>query len=165
MSHDQEYRDIAKTIIDSNLYMTLGTADESGRPWVSPVYFASCDHYRDFYWVSSPEATHSRNLAQRPALSIVIFDSRVPEGSGQALYMSATAEVLVAGELARGLEIYPRPAEREAGPLAAGELLPPADSRMYRATVSAYSILCPKPLGEPCVDHGIAPDHRTAVTL
>jgi Pyridoxamine 5'-phosphate oxidase len=134
MSHDQEYRDIAKTIIDSNLYMTLGTADESGRPWVSPVYFASCDHYRDFYWVSSPDATHSRNLAQRPALSIVIFDSRVP-------------------------------AEREAGPLAAGELLPPADSRMYRATVSAYSILCPKPLGEPCVDHGIAPDHRTAVTL
>jgi pyridoxamine 5'-phosphate oxidase-like protein len=29
---------IARTIIDSNFYMTLGTADENGRPWVSPVY-------------------------------------------------------------------------------------------------------------------------------
>jgi Pyridoxamine 5'-phosphate oxidase len=28
---------IARSIIDSNFYMTLGTADENGRPWVSPV--------------------------------------------------------------------------------------------------------------------------------
>jgi hypothetical protein len=26
---------IARTIIDANFYMTLGTADENGRPWVS----------------------------------------------------------------------------------------------------------------------------------
>ena len=32
---------IAKAIIDSNLYLTLGTADEAGRPWVSPVYYAT----------------------------------------------------------------------------------------------------------------------------
>jgi hypothetical protein len=27
---------IARTMIDSNFYMTLGTADENGWPWVSP---------------------------------------------------------------------------------------------------------------------------------
>ena len=36
----------ARTIIDANLYMTLGTADETGRPWASPVYFARADRDR-----------------------------------------------------------------------------------------------------------------------
>jgi hypothetical protein len=71
----------ARAIIDSNFYMTLGTADEEGRPWVSPVYYAA-EGYAKFYWVSSPEATHSRNLAVRPEVSVVIFDSRTPVGSG-----------------------------------------------------------------------------------
>jgi pyridoxamine 5'-phosphate oxidase-like protein len=39
--------------------MTLATADERGRPWVSPVFYA-VDGYRDFYWISSPEVTHYR---------------------------------------------------------------------------------------------------------
>ena len=29
---------MAKDIIGSNPYMTIATADEVGRPWVSPVY-------------------------------------------------------------------------------------------------------------------------------
>jgi hypothetical protein len=36
-----------REILDANLYMTLGTSDAAGRPWVSPVYFASAD-YADF---------------------------------------------------------------------------------------------------------------------
>ena len=55
---------MAKDIIDSNPYMTLGTADGSGCLWASPVYDAP-DGYSQFYWVSSPEATHSRNIAAR----------------------------------------------------------------------------------------------------
>jgi len=39
---------IARTIIDTNFYMTLGTADENGRPWVSPVYYAH-QGYANFY--------------------------------------------------------------------------------------------------------------------
>jgi endonuclease YncB( thermonuclease family) len=31
----------ARAIIDATLYLTLGTVDPSGRPWTSPVYFAS----------------------------------------------------------------------------------------------------------------------------
>jgi hypothetical protein len=37
---------LARAILDASLYMTLGTADESGRPWVSPVYYAA-DGYQD----------------------------------------------------------------------------------------------------------------------
>jgi nitroimidazol reductase NimA-like FMN-containing flavoprotein (pyridoxamine 5'-phosphate oxidase superfamily) len=61
--------------------MTLATADETGCPWASPVWYAA-EGYARFYWVSSPEAKHSRNLAVRPRLSIVIFDSRAPVGTG-----------------------------------------------------------------------------------
>ena len=32
MDRRQDLGAIARTIIDSNLYMTLGTADEAGRP-------------------------------------------------------------------------------------------------------------------------------------
>ena len=95
----------ARGIVDANLYMVLATADASGRPWASPVYFAHAD-YTELYWVSSPEATHSRNIAVRPEVSIVIFDSRVPVGAGQGVYMTAVAEELAGAELGRGLEVF-----------------------------------------------------------
>ena len=99
MSDTQELADVARAIIDANSYMTIGSADENGLPWVSPVWFAPADH-REFFWVSDPDATHSRNIAARPQVSIVIFDSRVPIGTGQAAYIAATAEQL-AGRGAR----------------------------------------------------------------
>jgi nitroimidazol reductase NimA-like FMN-containing flavoprotein (pyridoxamine 5'-phosphate oxidase superfamily) len=55
----------ARSIIDASLYLVLATADGTGRPWSSPVYFAH-DRYAEFLWVSAPEAEHSRNIAARP---------------------------------------------------------------------------------------------------
>lgn len=53
---------LERAIVDANLYMVLGTADDEGRPWVSPVYFAHAV-FHEFYWVSSPETMHSRNVS------------------------------------------------------------------------------------------------------
>ena len=80
MTDDQELAAIARAIVDGNDYMTLGTADADGLPWASPVWYAPAG-YAEFLWLSSPEALHSRNLAVRPELSIVIFDSQVVVGS------------------------------------------------------------------------------------
>src|SRR5215216_7490158 len=107
MNHQQDLGIMARTIIDSNMYMVLGTADESGQPWVSPVYYASAV-YAEIYWVSSPEARHSRNIEVRPQVSIVVFDSQAPIGKGQGVYMSAVAKQLTDVELERGIEIYSR---------------------------------------------------------
>jgi nitroimidazol reductase NimA-like FMN-containing flavoprotein (pyridoxamine 5'-phosphate oxidase superfamily) len=74
-----DFSDMARGIIESNRYMVLGTADQDGVPWVTPVWFAQSDHRR-FIWVSSPERRHSRNVKARPEVSIVIFDSRVAVG-------------------------------------------------------------------------------------
>jgi len=91
---------IARTIVHSNLFMTVATADATGRPWASPVYYASAN-YAEFLWVSSPDALHSRNLATRPEVSIVVFDSRAQIGEGQAVYITAVAAELTGTDLER----------------------------------------------------------------
>src|SRR6185295_16604922 len=96
------------------LYLVLGTADEDGLPWTSPVYFAHSEH-RDFFWVSKPDARHSRNIAARPDASIVIFDSSVPIGTGQGVYMTALARELEGDEQTAGLEVYSRRALEHGG--------------------------------------------------
>ena len=84
MNEERDFAAEGRAIIDANLYMVLGTADRAGRPWAAPVYYAHTE-YREFLWVSQPEARHSRNLEAREAVSIVIFDSTVPINSGRAV--------------------------------------------------------------------------------
>jgi len=152
----------ARAIIDSNVYMALGTSDEDGQPWVSPVFYAS-QGYREFFWISSPEVTHSQNLLQRPQVSMVIFDSQMPVGAGRAVYMAATAEELSGADIDRGLAVYPGSLERGGRAMTSEQLQPPAAYRLYRATVSQHWTLCPRTSG-PCALHGHAFDHRTEVT-
>lgn len=158
MKHGQDLANIARTIIDSIVYMVLGTADESGNPWLSPVYFAS-EKYREFYWMSSPAVTHSRNITVRSQVSIVIFDSRIPVGMGQAVYMSATAEELRGVDLDRGVEIYNgrfrNPAEHGVRTINLEDVRASASYRLYRATVLEHWIL----------DRNTRPDHRISVVV
>jgi nitroimidazol reductase NimA-like FMN-containing flavoprotein (pyridoxamine 5'-phosphate oxidase superfamily) len=104
---DLDLAAVARSIVDSNRYMTLATADESGRPWASPVWFAQ-GGYGAYYWVSTPEARHSRNLGVRAEVGIVVFDSRAAIGTGQAVYMEATGLELTAAEAEHGIELFSR---------------------------------------------------------
>ncbi len=130
-----------RAIIDANRYMTLSTADADGLPWVSPVWFATVDHRR-FYWVSDPNARHSRNLAARPELAIVIFDSTVVPGEAAPVYMSAVAEQVTGTELEEGIAIFDQVSEAQ-GLSAWGleNVVPPARHRLYRATASEHFLL------------------------
>jgi len=146
---------VARGIIDDNRYMALGTADESGRPWVTPVYFAP-EGYHTLHWLSSPERRHSRNVAGRPEVSIVVFNSQVPIGEGQAVYMSATAAELTGEALERGIEIFSRVSQGHGGRAwTLEDAQAPAALRLYRATVSEHWVLDPLK----------RPDERTAVHL
>ena len=98
--------------------------------------------YTDFLWVSRPAARHSRNLASRPELAIVIFDSTVPVGSAQAVYVQAEAEELGGAERERGIAIYSRRSEAQgAGPWRGADVSPPAPHRLYRARASEHFLL------------------------
>jgi hypothetical protein len=158
--------DVVRNVIDANVYMVLGTADRVGRPWVSPVFYAA-DAYHDFYWISSPQVIHSRNLAVRPEVGIVVFDSRSPVGAGgaRAVYMAGTATEVPVDDLDRTLAIYPGPAERGGRHLAPTDLGQSAAYRLYCATATEHSVVCPRPPGTPCAEHGLDYDHRTQVRL
>jgi nitroimidazol reductase NimA-like FMN-containing flavoprotein (pyridoxamine 5'-phosphate oxidase superfamily) len=134
-------RAAARAVIDSNSYMTLGTADESGLPWVTPVWFAHSG-YREFLWVSSPEARHSRNLEARPDVSIVIFDSKVSPGDAEAVYVSAKAEELSGDELESGIDVFSRKSEADGLPAYShADVQQPARLRLYRAVASEHFAL------------------------
>ena len=109
---NQGLGDHARSVIDSNRYMALGTAGEAGHPWVSPVWFASED-YCNFYWVSSPDSKHSRNIAARPEVALAVFDSSVPVGGAQAVYMKGQASELT-GDALEAVEGERAPAPVEA---------------------------------------------------
>jgi nitroimidazol reductase NimA-like FMN-containing flavoprotein (pyridoxamine 5'-phosphate oxidase superfamily) len=140
---------IATAVIGSNNYMTLSTADGEGRPWATPVWFAHAG--REFIWISRPDARHSRNLAARPELAIVIFDSTVSPRARQAVYVEAVGRELSGHERDRRVEIYSRHSVA-AGlePLAMSEVTPPAELRIYCAIASQLFVL------EEAVDRRIA---------
>jgi hypothetical protein len=128
-------------IIEANRYLVLATADATGRPWSSPVYFAHIG-CTEFFWVSSPEAAHSVNIAVRPEVGIAVFDSQVAIGTGQGVYMSAVATLLEGGEIARGIEAFSARSVAHGGASWASEdVRPGASLRLYRATADAHWIL------------------------
>jgi len=151
-----DFSDMARGIIESNRYMVLGTADEAGVPWVTPVWFAQSD-YRRFIWVSSPDRRHSRNVKARPEVSIAIFNSQVAVGSGQAVYMSARAEELSGTELERDVAVFDAAGQAQglARRWALEDMVAPAPYRLYRATVSEHWVL----------DPDSSPDDRAEVAL
>lgn len=144
MDRDQDLAAAARSVIESNLYMTLGTADEAGQPWVTPVYYVPSG-YTEFYWVSSPEAAHSLNIAARPEVGVVIFDSRAPVNTGQGVYMSALAREVAGSDLDRGIEIFSGKSEKDgAGEWTRKDVRPPARLRLYRAIASKTFVLDPQ---------------------
>jgi len=140
MSDPTDLQAVARAIVDANRYMTLATADGDGIPWASPVWYAPVE-YREFLWVSSPEARHSRNIAARPQAAIVIFDSHQP-GGWNAVYLSVVAEQLE--DVDEGIEIFSRHGGSQGlRRWTRDDVTPPARHRLYRATVSERFLLDP----------------------
>jgi hypothetical protein len=80
--------DNARAILDRINYITLATVDERGRPWNSPVYYAYDSAYRA-YWGSHVDSQHSRNIRQNAHAFMVVYDSTVPAGTGEGVYIDA----------------------------------------------------------------------------
>ena len=124
----------ARAIVDAGRYMTLGTADADGRPWVSPVWYAHEDA-RTFIWVSDPGTRHSFNIAARPDVSLVIFDSHAELGEGQGVYVRAVAEQLDGDEAVRAIAVFSAQSVAQGGHTwSPSDVTGPARLRLYRAS-------------------------------
>jgi hypothetical protein len=144
-----------RDIIEASRYLVLATAGATGRPWSSPVYFAHIG-FTEFFWASSPEAAHSRNIAVRPEVGIAVFDSRAAIGTGQGAYMSAIAKQLEDSQTTRGIEAFSRRSVAHGGlEWTTEDVRAGAGMRLYRATADSHWILAKD--GRP--------DHRIPVPL
>ena len=131
----------ARALVDANSYMTLATADADGAPWASPVWFAH-EQYETFLWMSRPGARHSRNIASRREIAIVIFDSTVSPHQRNAVYVEAAATIVPDAELADAVAVYAaRSVARGLETLAREEVSGDAPWRLYRARASAAYVL------------------------
>ena len=138
VSEEQDLAEIARSIVDTNRFMALGTADRSGTPWVSPVWYASLS-YREYVWVSRPGTRHSRNLAERPQVAIAIYDSHRP-GSWTAVYMDAVAQELA--DVEDALEAFNQRSEAQGlRAWSRAEVVSSGEFRLYCATASAQFVL------------------------
>jgi hypothetical protein len=160
MDGTDELGERARRVIDANRYLTLGTTEPDHRPRLSPVYYTHVG-YRDFYWVSSPEAHHSVNIAARQEIAIVIFDSTAPVGQGKAVYISAKASVIADEDLPAHCAVaFTRTGPDAARSFAPHELNSDADLRLYHARATTYELHVPG--SDPKYGTGI--DTRRPVT-
>ncbi|WP_448811215.1 pyridoxamine 5'-phosphate oxidase family protein [Agromyces bauzanensis] len=133
--------DAARRVIDANSYLTLATADADGRPWATPVWFAERD-LREFFWVSRPEAKHSRNIVERPDVALAVFDSTTPVGEARAVYVEAIAQELTDADVADALAVYSaRSVARGIRPWTESDVTGDAPFRLYRATATSVYVL------------------------
>ncbi|HEY1571318.1 MAG TPA: pyridoxamine 5'-phosphate oxidase family protein [Pseudonocardiaceae bacterium] len=149
--------DTVPRLLAQHRYLVLGTADPSGGPWVSPVFYAA-DGVRRVVWVSSPDSRHSRNIAARPTVAITIFDTNAPIGRAEALYLEATAGVLDDHACPAALELLNArlPTAARLGP---DDIGPAGPMRVYQADITQHYVLIRG--GDPRFDN--VTDARLAV--
>jgi general stress protein 26 len=86
-----EYHDKrAVEILSKIRYATIATANKNGKPWNSPVAH-EYDNQLNVYWFSDKQNQHSQNVRENEDVFIVIYDSTVPEGDGEGVYIEAKA--------------------------------------------------------------------------
>jgi hypothetical protein len=133
-----ELAKMAREVIDTNPYLVLGTADDSGFPRVTPVFFGH-DGYRDFYWVSRPDAIHSLHVSQRPTVNAVIYDSTVRVGHGRAVYLTGRARQVADAELPDRCRVAFRPLAGARG-FTPDQLSGDAALRLYLLPVEVWEL-------------------------
>jgi len=100
-----EYIKKARQILAENIYCTIATSSKEGIPWISPVFFGYDEKF-NIYWISDKNAKHSKLIHSNPKIAIVIFNSKAPEGKGDAIYIEAEAHELTnEKEIKKGVKI------------------------------------------------------------
>ena len=135
-----ELADVARSVIDTNSYMALGTADGAGDPWVSPVWCLRGLPQLPLGLIAGRQALAEPR--RPPGGCDRDLDSSVPVGGAQAVYMKGVAKQLMGAELEQGLEVFDRVSRQDIGrAFGLNDVQGSALFRLYRATVSEHWVL------------------------
>ena len=83
----------AKEIIAKIPYITVASISKDGQPWNAPVFTAYDKDY-NFYWGTYRDSQKSKNIRANENVFLVIYDSTVPPGEGEGVYIRAKATEL-----------------------------------------------------------------------
>ena len=132
---DSELAHRARRTLERITNAVLATVSPDGRPWNSPLYVAF-DAHLTFYWSSHTDTAHSRNIAANASVVLVIFDSTLPDHSGQAVFIEGTARELADyGSIEAGLECIAQ--RKNESPKAPTEFVGAHPRRVYAAVPTA----------------------------
>jgi nitroimidazol reductase NimA-like FMN-containing flavoprotein (pyridoxamine 5'-phosphate oxidase superfamily) len=124
----------AKEIIKKIFYITIATVSKDGQPWNTPVYSAYDENY-NFFWASDQNGQHSKNIKENNQVFIVIYDSTVPEGTGEGVYIQAKAyELIDEKEIAHALKYFDGRVNKQKNPTTrAAQFMGEKPRRVYKA--------------------------------
>ncbi len=146
----------ADEILQQTVYATLATVSDAGEPWNTPVYCAY-DRRHHFYWGSPADATHSCNIKANGRGAIVVYDSTVPAGTGQGVYVSVSCRELHNADDVRAAFALIKARRGPVSYWLVEEFLQDGPIKMYEAIPTGVWIN-----DELCIDGAII-DHRVAV--
>ncbi len=128
----------AKAIISEIIYITIATSSKDGQPWNTPVYSAF-DQEHNFYWASDQNGQHSKNIRENSNVFLAIYNSTVPEGTGEGVYVKAVAsELSDPDEITKALSfLYSR---KNKVPRDAKEFIGHYPRRVYKAVPEKFWI-------------------------
>lgn len=133
--------DMARRIVAAASTLTLATAGADGRPWATPVWYASRG-WEEFVWASRPEARHSRNIGLSAMVAGVVIDPAAAPGEPAAVYVEALAHEVADGDRPTALALYSERSQAAGfGPWDETRVTAPAPHRLYRATVERVYVL------------------------
>lgn len=95
---------IAQAIIDTNIYLTLGTTDGT-TSWVAPLFYCA-DNKNQLYVISQPSSRHIRDIASNRHISFAIFDSHAEEGKGNGIQATGIMKECKGTQIANALRFY-----------------------------------------------------------
>ncbi len=103
--NQKQLQNLARKIIETNQYMTIGSRQMGRLGWVSPVAYAHDDTF-NFYFVSLPHSNHAKNFRASPRVTAAIFDSHQPYGEGIGLQIEGRAKPVSLLCLPHAVRIY-----------------------------------------------------------
>lgn len=121
-------------------YLTLATASVDGMPWATPVWFAPDGD--GLLWVSKPTRRHSVNVAQRPEVSFVVYDSTVASEEARAVYGEGVAGLVPDDDVERAIGVFSAHAIEQGLPSwGVAAVTGEATLRLYRVRLTALWVL------------------------
>lgn len=100
----QKLNRLARSFVESNVYLTLGTTDGL-EVWTAPLFYRF-DERGYFYFISQKTARHSVHIRKNPRVSFSIFDSHAPVWQGNGIQGSGLVEELEGERLLEAVSHY-----------------------------------------------------------